>query len=47
MINNYSKEGLLKPIKGKNIQNHILQMLLIYSLKNTISTKIKKFYTLS
>ena len=38
MINNYSKEGLLKPIKGKKYsKNHILQMLLIYSLKNTIS----------
>ena len=38
MINNYSKEGLLKPIKGKKYsKEHILQMLLIYSLKNTIS----------
>src|SRR5699024_5544358 len=44
MINNYSKEGLLKPIKGKKYtKNHILQMLLIYSLKNTISIQeIKK-----
>lgn len=38
MINNYSKEGLLQPIKGKKYsKEHILQMLLIYSLKNTIS----------
>lgn len=44
MINNYSKEGLLKPIKGKKYsKNHILQMLLIYYLKNTISIQeIKK-----
>lgn len=38
MINNYSKERLLKPIKGKKYsKEHILQMLIIYSLKNTIS----------
>lgn len=44
MINNYSKEGLLKPIKGKKYsKDHILQMLLIYLLKNTISIQeIKK-----
>lgn len=44
MINNYSKEGLLKPIKGKKYsKEHILQMLFIYSLKNTISIQeIKK-----
>lgn len=44
MINNYSKEGLLKPIKGKKYsKDHILQMLMIYSLKNTISIQeIKK-----
>ncbi|MEG0275754.1 MAG: DUF1836 domain-containing protein [Coprobacillus sp.] len=44
MINNYSKEGLLKPIKGKKYsKDHILQMILIYSLKNTISIQeIKK-----
>lgn len=44
MINNYSKVGLLKPIKGKKYsKDHILQMLLIYSLKNTISIQeIKK-----
>lgn len=44
MINNYSKEGILKPIKGKKYsKEHIIQMLLIYSLKNTISIQeIKK-----
>lgn len=44
MINNYSKEGILKPIKGKKYtKEHILQMLLIYSLKNTITIQeIKK-----
>ena len=44
MINNYSKEGLLKPIKGKKYsKDHILQMLMIYSLKNTVSIQeIKK-----
>lgn len=44
MINNYSKEGILKPIKGKKYsKEHILQMLLIYSLKNTITIQeVKK-----
>lgn len=44
MINNYSKEGILKPIKGKKYsKEHILQMLCIYTLKNTISIQeIKK-----
>ena len=38
MINNYSKEGLIAPIKGKKYtKEHIVQMLLIYSLKNTLS----------
>ncbi len=38
MINNYSKEGLLKPIKGKKYsKEHVLQMLLIYRLKQTLS----------
>ena len=38
MINNYSKEGLIKPIKGKKYsKEHILQMLLIYRLKQTLS----------
>ncbi len=38
MINNYSKEGLLKPIKGKKYsKEHVLQMLFIYRLKQTLS----------
>ena len=38
MINNYSKEGLIKPIKGKKYtKEQILQMLLVYNLKNTIT----------
>ena len=38
MINNYSKDGLISPIKGKKYsKNHILQMLMVYSLKNTLS----------
>lgn len=38
MINNYSKEGLLMPVKGKKYtREHIVQMLLIYSLKSSLS----------
>ena len=38
MINNYSKDGLISPIKGKKYtKGQILQMLLVYSLKNTLS----------
>ena len=38
MINNYSKDGLITPIKGKKYsKEQILQMLLVYSLKNTLS----------
>lgn len=38
MINNYSKEGIIKPIKGKKYSSeHIAQMLMIYSMKNTLS----------
>ena len=38
MINNYSKEGLLMPVKGKKYtKEHIVQMLLIYSLKSSLS----------
>lgn len=43
MINNYSKDGLIKPVKGKKYSHElILQMLLVYSLKNTLTiTEIK------
>ena len=38
MINNYSKNGILSPIKGKKYtKEHIIEMLLIYSLKNSLS----------
>lgn len=38
MINNYSKDGLISPIKGKKYsKEHIIQMLLVYDLKNTLS----------
>ncbi|MEG1479025.1 MAG: DUF1836 domain-containing protein, partial [Clostridiales bacterium] len=37
MIHNYSKEGLIKPVKGKKYsKEQIIQMLLIYQLKNTL-----------
>ncbi len=44
MINNYSKDQLIKPINGKKYtKEHILQILLIYSLKSTLSiTEIKR-----
>ena len=38
MINNYSKDGLISPVKGKKYsKEQILQMLTVYSLKNTLS----------
>ena len=38
MINNYSKDGLIIPTKGKKYsKEHIIQMLLVYSMKNTLS----------
>ena len=38
MINNYSKEGLITPVKGKKYdKEQILQMLSIYTLKSTLS----------
>lgn len=38
MIHNYSKAGLITPLKGKKYsKEQILQMLAIYSLKNTLS----------
>ena len=38
MINNYSKDGLIAPVKGKKYNSEqILQMLLVYELKNTLS----------
>ena len=38
MINNYSKDGLITPVKGKKYnKEQILQILTIYSLKQTLS----------
>lgn len=38
MINNYSKDGLITPIKGKKYsREQITQILTVYTLKNTIS----------
>ena len=44
MINNYSKVGLLKPIKGKKYsKNHLILLLLIFELKQSLSIQdIKK-----
>lgn len=47
MINNYSKAGVIKPVKGKKYsKEQIIGMLLIYNLKNTITIQeIKKILT--
>ena len=38
MINNYSKDGLLKPIRGKKYsKDHLLVLQMIYHLKQTLS----------
>ncbi|MEE0968120.1 MAG: DUF1836 domain-containing protein [Clostridia bacterium] len=38
MINNYSKDGLIKPVKGKKYtKEHIVQMLIICYLKGVLS----------
>lgn len=38
MINNYSKDGLIKPVKGKKYsKEHIIQMMLIFYLKGILS----------
>lgn len=38
MINNYSKDGLITPVKGKKYnREQIVQILSIYTLKNTLS----------
>ncbi|MCD8356210.1 MAG: DUF1836 domain-containing protein [Clostridia bacterium] len=38
MIHNYSKAGVISPVKGKKYsKEHILQMLAVYSLKNTLT----------
>lgn len=38
MIHNYSKAGLISPVKGKKYsKEHIMEMFAVYSLKNTLS----------
>ena len=38
MINNYSKDGLLKPLKGKKYtKEHIVQIMIIYYMKGILS----------
>ena len=38
MINNYSKDGLITPVKGKKYtREQIVQMLTVYTLKGTLS----------
>ena len=37
MINNYSKDGLLKPLKGKKYtKEHIVQIMIIYYMKGIL-----------
>ena len=46
MINNYSKENLLMPVKGKKYTHqHIIQMLCIYQLKQTLALSDVKALT--
>ncbi len=38
MINNYSKDGIIMPVKGKKYtREQVIQILYVYSLKNTLS----------
>ena len=38
MINNYTKEGLLPPAKGKKYTlEHMLRLMIVLSMKNTLS----------
>lgn len=47
MINNYSKDGLISPIEGKKYsREHIIEMLLVYAMKSTLSIgEIKRMLT--
>lgn len=43
MINNYSKGKIIKPIKGKTYsREQVLQILMIYTMKNTLSLQQMK-----
>ena len=38
MINNYSKDGVITPVKGKKYtKEQIIQILTVYTMKNTLS----------
>ena len=38
MVNNYSKDGIITPVKGKKYtREQVTQILFVYSLKNTLS----------
>lgn len=47
MINNYSKDGLISPIEGKKYsKEHIVEILLVYALKSTLTIgEIKRILT--
>jgi len=47
MINNYSKDGLIRPIEGKKYsREHIIEILLVWALKSTLSIgEIKRVLT--
>ena len=47
MVNNYSKDGLIKPVKGKKYaKEHIVQMLLVNALKSSMPIgEIKRMLT--
>ena len=47
MVNNYSKDGLISPITGKKYSKaHIVEMLLVYGMKNSLSIdEIKRTLT--
>lgn len=46
MINNYSKDNVISPVKGKKYtREQVIQILYIYSLKNTLSIgEIKRLF---
>lgn len=46
MVHNYSKEGLLMPVKGKKYtRQHIMQLLCVYHLKQTLALSDVKALT--
>lgn len=47
MVNNYSKEGIIRPIKSKKYsREHIIQLSMIYLMKQTLSIQdIKQIFS--